>query len=106
MAFGTGGTPETMTDAQTIDALRSIAAEARLRHKAERRAALLAVQAALRRYAATFEEAPAEFAVRVLLEIDTALPRVGPEPHDGGPTRETSRVLGRAAADLCLLLGD
>ena len=104
MAFGTGGTLETMTNAQTIDSLRAIAAEARLRHKTERRAALLRVQSALRRYAATFEEAPAEFAVRMLLEIDTALPRVGPDPHGSGPTRETSQVLGRAAADLCLLL--
>jgi hypothetical protein len=95
-----------MTNAQTIDFLRAIAAEARLRHKAERRAALLAVQAALRRYAATFEEAPAEFAVRMLLEIDTALPQVGPDPDDAGPTQETSQALGRAAADLCLLVGD
>ena len=95
-----------MTDSQTIDSLRAIAASARLRHKAERRAALLAVQAALRRYAGTFEEAPAEFAARVLLEIDTALPQVGPEPQDSGPTRETSRMLGRATADLCLLLDD
>jgi len=95
-----------MTNAQTIDSLRAIAASARLRHKAERRAALLAVQAALRRYAATFEDAPAEFAARVLLEIDTALPQVGSEPDDSGPTRDTSRVIGRAAADLCLLVGD
>ena len=95
-----------MTNAQTIDSLRAIAAEARLRHKTERRAALLRVQSALRRYAATFEEAPAEFAVRVLLEIASALPQVGPDPHGAGPTRETSRVLGRAAADLCLLLDD
>ena len=106
MATGTGGTPGTMTKAQTLDSLRAIAATARLRHKAERRAALLAVQAALRRYAETFEEAPAEFAARVLLEIDTALPQVGPDPYEAGPTRETSRVLGRAAADLCLLVGD
>lgn len=95
-----------MTDSQTIDSLRAIAASARLRHKAERRAALLAVQAALRRYAATFEEAPTEFAARVLLEIDTALPQVGPEPQDSGPTRETSRMLGRATADLCLLVDE
>ena len=56
-----------MTNTQTIDSLCAIAASARLRHKAERRAALLAVQAALRRYAGTFEESPAEFAARVLL---------------------------------------
>jgi hypothetical protein len=93
-----------MTNTQTIDSLRAIAAEARLRHKTERRAALLRVQSALRRYAATFEEAPAEFAVRVLLEIDTALPKVGPDPGDAGPAGETSQVLGRAAADLCLHL--
>ncbi len=95
-----------MANEQTIDSLRAVAASARLRHKAARRAGLLAVQAALRRYAATFEEEPAEFAARVLLEIDTALPRVGPAPQEAGPTRETSRVLGRAAADLCLLVGD
>jgi hypothetical protein len=64
------------------------------------------MQAALRRYAATFEEDPAEFAARVLLEIDGALPRTGPDPQGAGPTRETSRVLARAAADLCLLVGD
>jgi len=95
-----------MANGQTIDSLRALAASARLRHKAERRAGLLAVQAALRRYAETFDAAPAEFAARVLLEIDTALPQVGPDPLDLGPTRETSRVLGRAAADLCLLLDD
>jgi hypothetical protein len=95
-----------MTNAQTIDSLRTIAALARLRHKAERSAALPAVQAALRRCAATFEEVPAEFAARVLLEIDTALPQVGPEPDDSGPARDTSRVLARAAADLCLLVGN
>ena len=95
-----------MTSAQTIDALRAIAASARLRHKAERRAALLAVQAALRRYAATFDEAPAKFAAQVLLEIDTALPQIGLEPDDSGPTRDASRVLARAAADLCLLVRD
>ena len=95
-----------MANERTIDSLRAIAASARLRHKAARRAALLGVQAALRRYAETFEEAPAEFAARALLEIDTALPRVGPNPQEAGPTRETSRVLGRAAADLCLLVGD
>lgn len=95
-----------MASEQTVDSLRAVAASARLRHKAARRAALLAVQAALRRYAETFEEAPAEFAARVLLEVDTALPRVGPDPLDAGPTREASRVLGRAAADLCLLVGD
>jgi hypothetical protein len=94
-----------MTNAQTIDSLRAIAASARLRHKAERSAALLAVQVALRRYAATFEEVPAEFAARVLLEIDTALPQVGPKPDESGSTRDTSRVLARAAADLCLLVG-
>ena len=93
-----------MANEQTIASLRAVAASARLRHKAARRAGLLAVQAALRRYAETFEEAPAEFAVRLLLEIDTALPQVGPDPHASGPTREASQVLGRAAADLCLLL--
>ena len=95
-----------MANEQTIDSLRAIAASARLRHKAARRAGLLAVQAALRRYAETFEEAPAEFAARALLEIDTALPQVGPEPDESGPTRDTSRVLARSAADLCLLVGD
>ena len=95
-----------MANEQTIASLRAVAASARLRHKAARRAGLLAVQAALRRYAETFEEAPAEFATRVLLEIDTALPRVGPAPQEAGPTRETSRVFGRAAADLRLLVGD
>ena len=95
-----------MANEQTIDSLRAIAASARLRHEAARRAGLLAVQAALRRYAETFEEAPAEFAARVLLEFDTALPRIGPDPQDAGPTRETSRVLGRVAADLGLLVGD
>lgn len=89
-----------MTNAHTIDSLRAIAAGVRLRHKAARRAGLLAVQSPLRRHAATFGEAPAEFAVRVLLEIDTVLPQVGPDPHGSGPTRETSQVLGRAAADL------
>ena len=95
-----------MTNAQMIDSLRAIAASARLKHKSDRREGLLALQAALRRYAATFEEAPAEFAARVLLEIDTTMPRVGPDPLGSGPTRETSRVLRRATADLCLLLGD
>jgi hypothetical protein len=95
-----------MTNAQTIDSLRAIAASGRLRHKAERRAALLAVQSALRRYAATFEAVPVEFAARVLLEIDTALPQVGPEPDDSGPARNVSRVLARAGADLCLLVGN
>jgi hypothetical protein len=94
-----------MANERTLDPLPAIAASARLRHKAARRAGLLAVQAALRRYAATFEEEPAGFAARVLLEIDTALPRVGAEPQDAGPTRETSRVLGRAAADLSLVVG-
>ena len=95
-----------MAHEQTIDSLRAVAASARLRHKAARRAGLLAVQAARRRYAASFDEAPAEFAARMLLAIDTALPRVGPEPQEAGPTRETPRVLGRAAADLCPLVGD
>ena len=95
-----------MANEQTIESLRAVAASARLRHKAARRAGLLAVQAALRRYAATFEEEPAEFAARVLLEIDTPLPRVRPEPPESGPTRATSRVLGRAAADLGLPVGD
>jgi hypothetical protein len=95
-----------MANARTVEALRAIAASAYLRRKAERRAGLAEVQAALRRYAATFEEAPAEFAARVLLETDTALPRVGPDPQSSGPTRQTSLVLGRATADLCLLLRD
>ena len=95
-----------MANGRTIDSLRAMAAAARLRHKADRKAALLALQAALQRYAATFEEEPAEFAARVLLEIDTALPHSGSDPHETGPTRETSRVLARAAADLCLLVGD
>ncbi len=95
-----------MTNTHTIDSLRAIAESARLRNKSARRAGLLEVQAAVRRYSATFEDAPAEFAARILLEIDTTLPRVGSDPHASGPTRETSRVLGRAASDLCLLFSD
>ncbi len=48
-SIGSGGAPGTMANEQTIDSLRAIAASARLRHKAARRAGLLAVQAALRR---------------------------------------------------------
>jgi hypothetical protein len=40
-----------MTNSQMIDSLRAVSASARLRHKSDRRAALLAVQAALRRNA-------------------------------------------------------
>jgi hypothetical protein len=90
---------------RTIASLRSAAAAARLGHKAARRTRLFAVQAALRRYAETFEE-PADFAARVLLEIDSALPLAGPDPHAYGLTQETSRLLQRALADLDLLVGE
>ena len=95
-----------MPSGRKIDSLRAAAASARLRHKAARRAGLLAVQAALRQYAETFEDDPAGFAAQVILEIDSALPPAGPAPDGSGPTDETSRVLARAAADLCLLVGD
>jgi hypothetical protein len=100
------GEKRTLASDRTVEALRSIVASARLRHKAGRRAGLLVVQAALRQYAETFEDDPAEFAARVLLEIDTALPHAGHDPHGSGPSQATSRVLARAAADLCLLVGD
>jgi hypothetical protein len=95
-----------MSNDKTIASLRKAAAAARLGHKAARRTSLHALQAALRHYAETFDEEPSAFAARVLLEIDSALPLTGPDPHGRGPTRETSRVLQRARADLCLLVGD
>ena len=95
-----------MANERTVEALRATAASARLKHKAARRAGLLAVQAALSQYATTFEEDPAEFAARVLLEIDTALPQIDTSPHGASVSDATSRVLARAAADLLLLVGD
>lgn len=64
------------------------------------------MQVALRRYAETFENEPADFAARVLLEIDSALSLTGPDPHGYGPTRETSRLLRCTFADLGLLVGE
>jgi hypothetical protein len=90
---------------RTIASLRNAAAAARLGHKAARRTRLLALQAALRHYAATFEE-PADFAARALLEIDSALSLIGPDPHTSGRTRDTSRLLQRVLADLGPIVGE
>ena len=95
-----------MSNDRTVASLRNAAVAARLCHTAERRARLLELQVALRRYAETFEEEPAHFAARVLLEIDSALPLAGSDPYACGPTWHTSRLLQRALAHLDLLVGD
>ena len=95
-----------MSNDRTVASLRNAAVAARLRHTTARRARLLALQIALRRYAETFEEEPVHFAARVLLEIDSTLPLAGSDPYGCGPTWQTSCLLQRALAHLDLLVGE